>query len=108
MSTFLLEARDVRVSRRADPLGHAEGDECVEEATTPDTRRCIDCDALQRDHGVEVAEGRFEKRQIKIGLSDGINAEVLDGIDADARIRAKKLDGKKSGAKRGKRSAAGK
>ncbi len=36
---------------------------------------------------VEVAPQRFERRQIKLGLSDGINAEVLSGVTAADRVK---------------------
>lgn len=29
---------------------------------------------------VQVGEGRYEKREVKVGLSDGINVEVLSGV----------------------------
>jgi HlyD family secretion protein len=36
---------------------------------------------------IEIAAGQFEKRIIKVGISDGINIEVLSGIDETARIK---------------------
>jgi HlyD family secretion protein len=36
---------------------------------------------------VETAPQKFEKREIKTGLSDGINIEVLSGLDAGTRIK---------------------
>jgi len=36
---------------------------------------------------IEVAAGSFEKRYIEVGISDGINIEVLSGIDESARIK---------------------
>ncbi len=36
---------------------------------------------------VEIAEQVFEKRYIKTGLSDGINAEILSGIDENDNIK---------------------
>lgn len=36
---------------------------------------------------VEVAAGNFEKRFIEVGISDGINIEVLSGIDESTRIK---------------------
>ncbi len=43
---------------------------------------------------VEVAEREFEKRLVKLGLSDGILVEVVDGIDTTAKVRviAESLD----------------
>lgn len=37
---------------------------------------------------------QFEKRSIKIGLSDGINIEVKEGLDADSRLRGAAIDPK--------------
>jgi HlyD family secretion protein len=36
----------------------------------------------------------FEKRFIKVGLSDGINIEVLEGLKMDDKIKAEKIDPK--------------
>lgn len=36
---------------------------------------------------VEVADQRFEKRYVEVGLSDGIHIEVLDGLSQDDRIK---------------------
>ena len=38
---------------------------------------------------VEVATGDqiFERREVKLGLSDGINVEILEGVDADSEIK---------------------
>ena len=36
---------------------------------------------------VAVAEGVFERRDVDLGLSDGITVELLSGIDADALIK---------------------
>lgn len=36
---------------------------------------------------VETAPQTFEKRKLKLGLSDGINVEVLGGIDAKSKIK---------------------
>ena len=36
---------------------------------------------------VEVGEQEFEKRQIKLGLSDGINIEVVEGLGMDDKIK---------------------
>lgn len=36
---------------------------------------------------VETAPQIFEKRQVKTGLSDGINIEVLSGLEADTKIK---------------------
>jgi HlyD family secretion protein len=36
---------------------------------------------------VETAPQRFERREIKLGLSDGINVEVLSGLDVKAALK---------------------
>jgi HlyD family secretion protein len=36
---------------------------------------------------VETKPQRFERREIKLGLSDGINVEVLSGLDAKTRLK---------------------
>ncbi|MFW5725699.1 MAG: efflux transporter periplasmic adaptor subunit, partial [Bacteroidota bacterium] len=38
---------------------------------------------------VETEPQVFEKVKIKTGISDGINIEVLEGIDKDAKIKKK-------------------
>lgn len=40
-------------------------------------------DGNRRFVEVQVAPGRFEKREVKVGLSDGIKAEVLSGVNAN-------------------------
>ena len=45
---------------------------------------------------VQTAEGKFEKRTLKLGTSDGVNIEVLDGVTLEDKIKiwnkAKKSD----------------
>lgn len=36
---------------------------------------------------VEVAPQRFERREVELGLSDGINVEIKAGIDAKSRVK---------------------
>jgi HlyD family secretion protein len=36
---------------------------------------------------VEGAPQKFERRQVKLGLSDGIDVEVLSGLDARAVLK---------------------
>ena len=49
--------------------------------------------ALARLHGdkpfVEVKTGptTFERKNLKVGISDGIRIEVIEGIDEDAEIK---------------------
>ncbi len=40
---------------------------------------------------VETQPQQFEKRYIEVGISDGINIEVLDGLSKDDRIKSKLL-----------------
>ncbi len=47
-------------------------------------------------HGAEdAAEQTFDKREVKIGLSDGINIELTEGVTADDKVRGAKEDKKK-------------
>ncbi len=43
---------------------------------------------------VEVDSQVFEKRFVEIGLSDGINIEVLEGLSFDDKIKGEKIDPK--------------
>ena len=43
---------------------------------------------------IEVDSQKFEKRFVEVGLSDGINIEVLNGLTFDDRIKAEKIDPK--------------
>jgi len=36
---------------------------------------------------VETTAQAFNRREVKLGLSDGINVEVLSGLDANARVK---------------------
>ena len=36
---------------------------------------------------VEVSENEFEKKDLKLGISDGIDVEVLSGIDEESKIK---------------------
>jgi HlyD family secretion protein len=36
---------------------------------------------------VEVSPGQFERRDVELGISDGIHIEVLSGVEADTTIR---------------------
>jgi HlyD family secretion protein len=44
-------------------------------------------DGPRRFVEVQVGPGQFEKREVKIGLSDGIKAEVLSGVSANDVIK---------------------
>lgn len=45
---------------------------------------------------VELDSQQFEKRFIEVGLSDGINIEVLNGLTIEEKIKGKKIDPKKA------------
>ena len=36
---------------------------------------------------VEVAENKFEKKELELGVSDGIDVEILSGIDEESKIK---------------------
>jgi HlyD family secretion protein len=36
---------------------------------------------------IETADQVFEKREIKTGLSDGINVEILEGLSLDVKVK---------------------
>jgi HlyD family secretion protein len=36
---------------------------------------------------VETAPQQFQKREIKTGLSDGINIEIVSGLKSDEKIK---------------------
>ncbi|CAM1357421.1 efflux RND transporter periplasmic adaptor subunit [Tenacibaculum halocynthiae] len=36
---------------------------------------------------IKVGDQKFEKREIKLGLSDGVNVEIIEGITADDEIK---------------------
>ncbi len=41
---------------------------------------------------VEKEEQKFEKVLVETGLSDGINIEVIDGVDAETKIKSAALE----------------
>ncbi len=47
------------------------------------------------DGPADADEQRFEKREVKIGLSDGLNIEITEGVTTDDRIRGAKEEQKK-------------
>ena len=42
---------------------------------------------------VETAPQKFEKKFVKTGLSDGINIQILSGIDKEAKIKIPQMAG---------------
>jgi HlyD family secretion protein len=47
----------------------------------------VQFDRTQAYVDVETSPQRFERRNVLLGLSDGINVEVLSGIDQNSRIK---------------------
>ena len=43
---------------------------------------------------VELAPGKYERRDLELGISDGINIEVKSGVKADTRIKKPQPDKK--------------
>ena len=43
----------------------------------------------------DAEEQTFERREVKIGLSDGVNVEITEGVTADDKIRGARIDNKK-------------
>ena len=64
---------DIVLDKREDVLAINEGDLIIEGKST-----FVD---------VQKAPQQFEKREIKTGLSDGINIEVVSGLKADDKIK---------------------
>ncbi|MBT8492019.1 MAG: efflux RND transporter periplasmic adaptor subunit [Deltaproteobacteria bacterium] len=52
---------------------------------------------------VEVGPQQFEKRPVKLGLSDGINVEILEGLDQKVAIKVPATEGGKGKGKGKKR-----
>ncbi|WP_430427797.1 efflux RND transporter periplasmic adaptor subunit [Maribacter litoralis] len=47
---------------------------------------------------IETGENEFEKRELELGVSDGIDVEILSGLDEDAKIKVwNKLEAKSDG-----------
>jgi HlyD family secretion protein len=66
---------DIILDRRKDVVAIKERDVLFEEDTT-----YVE---------VEVAEREFEKKEVQLGLSDGILVEVVSGIDTTAQVRVR-------------------
>jgi HlyD family secretion protein len=64
---------DIVLDKRDNVLAVNEGDLIIEDKAT-----FVE---------VETAPQQFEKREIKTGLSDGINIEVLSGLDENVKIK---------------------
>jgi len=57
-----------------------------------DVMAILERDLMFEDNGkvyveTEIAEQEFEKKYIQVGLSDGINIEILGGIDTSTKIK---------------------
>jgi HlyD family secretion protein len=44
---------------------------------------------------VEVTPGRYEQRELEVGLSDGLKIEVLSGLSGDERLKAGTASGRR-------------
>jgi HlyD family secretion protein len=55
---------------------------------------------------IEVDSQVFEKRFVEVGLSDGLNIEVLNGLTLDDKIKAEKIDPKELKKKAAEEAAA--
>jgi HlyD family secretion protein len=64
---------DIVLDKRENALAINEGDLIIEDKGT-----FVE---------VQTAPQQFEKREIKTGLSDGINIEVLSGLNAEDKIK---------------------
>ena len=36
---------------------------------------------------IQTSEGQFEKKDVKTGLSDGINVEITEGVEKEDKIK---------------------
>lgn len=45
---------------------------------------------------IEKSEQQFERRNVKTGLSDGINIEILEGLTLNDKLKGEKVDPKKA------------
>ncbi|MEP5433003.1 MAG: efflux transporter periplasmic adaptor subunit, partial [Flavobacteriaceae bacterium] len=47
---------------------------------------------------IEIGENEFEKRELELGVSDGIDVEIISGIDENSKIKIwNKLEAKSNG-----------
>jgi HlyD family secretion protein len=44
---------------------------------------------------VEITPGRYERRELEVGLSDGLKIEVLSGLSGDERLKAGSTSGRR-------------
>ena len=42
----------------------------------------------------DAEEQTFERREVKVGLSDGVNIEITEGVTADDKVRGARIDQK--------------
>jgi len=45
---------------------------------------------------VETAPGKYDKRLVKTGLSDGINIEITEGLAKADKVKGEKIDPRKA------------
>ncbi len=72
-----------------------------------DSVLCVSESLIQFDKNlayveIETAPQVFERRDVKLGLSDGINVEVLDGLSKAEKIKSKPQEEEKQGSGKGK------
>ena len=36
---------------------------------------------------IEIEDQKFERRDVKIGISDGVNVEIISGVSENAKIK---------------------
>ena len=53
----------------------------------PEALLQFDKDTEQAYVEIEVGEQKFERKDIEIGISDGINVEVIEGITFEDKIK---------------------
>ena len=64
----------------------------------PEALLQFDKDTEQAYVEIEVGEQKFERKDIEIGISDGINVEVIEGITLEDKIKVwNKTEAKKKG-----------
>ncbi len=57
---------------------------------------------------IETGDQQFEKREIEIGISDGMHVEILSGVDKDDKIKSKPKDMEKPQKPQSQRGRGGK
>ena len=47
----------------------------------------IKLDNEQVEVQIEIEDQKFERRDVKIGISDGVNVEIISGVSKDDKIK---------------------